>query len=131
MIKINKSFIVGILCLIIGLIITYVSLTLAPLTRSVVSGTALAVSQGAPVDMFQYYINGLLSGGYISIVPKSVIYIIGIIGLLFSYIGVHGIVNRDSKSPYSFLFKKSYWLSFQNSVDYKLPIVLKNKRNKS
>jgi hypothetical protein len=128
MIKANKSLIFGIFLLAVGLLMTFVSLTLIPMTRNVVSGTVMAVGQGAPVDMFQYYINGLLAGGYISIAPTWIVYTIGLFGLLFSYVGVYGIMNRDSNSPYLFLFTKSYWFNFQNSIDYKAPIVLKNKK---
>lgn len=127
----NRTFnfiLIGSVFILFGLTLLIISLSMIPMTDEVVSGTILALHQGAPISLFQYYVNGLLSGGYISIIPNWLVYSLSIMSLIFIYLGIYLVINRKKENPFSYLISKKYWNNFQKGFQYKAPVVVK-KRN--
>lgn len=125
----NKNITIGVVLFFLGLSIASVAVTLTSMTDKVIAGTVSAVGQGAPLEMFQYYIKGLLAGGHISIVPVWFIHIMGFLGVSLIYSGVHVLINREKESPYAYWFKLNYWREFQSNIKYRAPVKIKKKRN--
>lgn len=109
---------ISISLVILGVLMIGIGLTLIPLIYKVLLGTSFVYGHFGEQPGFSSLINGLLSGGYIMILPAWKIRCIAIIGVLLVFTGAHYWVYQDMRRPLSIIFSRSYWTEFRATVKY-------------
>lgn len=128
MLKNRFNVILGVLFLVVGIVLLSIGLTLIPLIYKVLLGTSFVFGHYGEQSSFSPLVNGLLSGGFIMILPVWKIRLISIAGVLFLFLGAQFLLNRELNNPIRQILSREYWMEF--SPTFKLNKDVISKRSK-
>lgn len=103
---------VGVILVVIGFVMLYLSMTINLMVDTVINNTAVAIIQGASINDFLPAIKGLLANGTILNVPFSILLVTSSISVILIYIGVICLkfhyLNRSMKE----MLTKRFWMTW-------------------
>jgi hypothetical protein len=103
---------VGIMLVVFGMTLLYLSMTINLMVDTVINNTAVAIIQGASINDFLPAIKGLLANGTILNVPFGILVATSSASVLLIYIGVICLKFHYLKKSMKEMLTKRFWMTW-------------------